>query len=149
MALLAVPWTIKPVFGLLSDFVPLFGSRRRNYLLLSNGRGGELASAGIRPARARKSLATVRASAPDHDGLIALGGSRRWGYAHHTDLPKVAGTINFAGSASEAFGGWLFEATKLQGRDAFGIVVAISVAFAASCWLLVPLLRRAAPQWWD
>ena len=37
MALLAVPWTIKPVFGLLSDFVPLLGSRRRNYLLLANG----------------------------------------------------------------------------------------------------------------
>ena len=37
MALLAVPWTIKPVFGLLSDFMPLFGSRRRNYLLLANG----------------------------------------------------------------------------------------------------------------
>ena len=36
MALLAVPWTIKPVFGLLSDFVPLFGSRRRSYLLLAN-----------------------------------------------------------------------------------------------------------------
>jgi len=37
MALLAIPWSIKPVFGLLSDFVPLFGSRRRNYLLLANG----------------------------------------------------------------------------------------------------------------
>ena len=37
MALLAVPWTIKPVFGFLSDFVPLFGSRRRSYLLLANG----------------------------------------------------------------------------------------------------------------
>ena len=37
MALLALPWTIKPVFGLLSDFVPLFGSRRRKYLLLANG----------------------------------------------------------------------------------------------------------------
>jgi MFS family permease len=36
MALLAVPWTIKPIFGLLSDFVPLYGSRRRNYLLLAN-----------------------------------------------------------------------------------------------------------------
>lgn len=36
MALLAVPWTIKPIFGLLSDFVPLFGSRRRNYLPLAN-----------------------------------------------------------------------------------------------------------------
>jgi MFS family permease len=37
MAFLAVPWMIKPAFGLLSDFVPLFGSRRRNYLLMANG----------------------------------------------------------------------------------------------------------------
>jgi MFS family permease len=37
VALLGLPWTIKPLFGLLSDFVPLFGSRRRNYLLLANG----------------------------------------------------------------------------------------------------------------
>ena len=37
MALLALPWTIKPAFGLLSDFVPLLGSRRRSYLLLANG----------------------------------------------------------------------------------------------------------------
>jgi hypothetical protein len=37
MALLAIPWSVKPVFGLLSDFVPLLGSRRRNYLLLANG----------------------------------------------------------------------------------------------------------------
>ena len=37
MALLAVPWTIKPTFGLLSDFVPLLGSRRRSYLLVANG----------------------------------------------------------------------------------------------------------------
>jgi hypothetical protein len=58
---------------------------------------------------------------------------------------------NFAGSGSEAFGGWLFEATKASyGREtAFSLVVAVSVAAAVSCWLLVPLLRRAAPQWWD
>jgi hypothetical protein len=31
-----VPWTIKPIFGLLSDFVPLLGSHRRNHLLLAN-----------------------------------------------------------------------------------------------------------------
>jgi hypothetical protein len=41
MALLALPWTTKPLFGLLSDFVPLFGSRRRNYLLLANGAANE------------------------------------------------------------------------------------------------------------
>ena len=32
----AIPWMIKPVYGLLSDFVPLFGQRRRSYLLLSS-----------------------------------------------------------------------------------------------------------------
>jgi len=37
LALLGIPWSIKPVFGLLSDFVPLLGSRRRNYLLFANG----------------------------------------------------------------------------------------------------------------
>jgi MFS family permease len=35
MALAAIPWSLKPLLGLLSDFVPLFGSRRRNYLLLT------------------------------------------------------------------------------------------------------------------
>lgn len=32
-----VPWYIKPAYGLLSDFVPLFGQRRKSYLLLSSG----------------------------------------------------------------------------------------------------------------
>lgn len=35
-ALVAIPWSLKPVFGMLSDFVPLFGSRRRNYLIATS-----------------------------------------------------------------------------------------------------------------
>ena len=31
-----IPWLIKPVYGLLSDFVPLFGRRRRSYFLLTS-----------------------------------------------------------------------------------------------------------------
>jgi MFS family permease len=31
-----VPWLIKPVYGLISDFVPLFGLRRKSYLLLTS-----------------------------------------------------------------------------------------------------------------
>lgn len=34
MALLSVPWLIKPVYGLLSDLVPLCGSRRKSYLVV-------------------------------------------------------------------------------------------------------------------
>ena len=35
-ALLALPWAVKPIYGALSDNVPLFGSRRRSYLVLAN-----------------------------------------------------------------------------------------------------------------
>src|SRR5262245_64024862 len=35
-AVLNFPWVIKPVFGLVSDFVPLLGYRRKSYLLLSS-----------------------------------------------------------------------------------------------------------------
>jgi MFS family permease len=31
-----IPWLIKPVYGLISDFVPLFGRRRKSYLLLTS-----------------------------------------------------------------------------------------------------------------
>ncbi len=36
LAILDVPWVIKPLWGAISDFVPLFGYRRRPYLVLAN-----------------------------------------------------------------------------------------------------------------
>jgi hypothetical protein len=30
------PWIIKPIYGLVSDFVPLFGYRRKSYLILAS-----------------------------------------------------------------------------------------------------------------
>lgn len=41
-----IPWFIKPVYGLLSDFVPLFGSRRRSYFLIMSG-GAALAAVSV------------------------------------------------------------------------------------------------------
>jgi len=35
MAIVSAPWAIKPVYGLIIDFVPLLGSRRKNYLLFA------------------------------------------------------------------------------------------------------------------
>ncbi len=34
--LASIPWFIKPVYGLISDFLPLFGQRRKSYLLLTS-----------------------------------------------------------------------------------------------------------------
>jgi MFS family permease len=31
-----LPWIIKPLYGLVSDFIPLFGYRRKSYLLIAN-----------------------------------------------------------------------------------------------------------------
>ncbi len=36
-AMLASPWMLKPLYGLLTDFVPIAGMRRRSYLILSSG----------------------------------------------------------------------------------------------------------------
>jgi predicted MFS family arabinose efflux permease len=35
--IITIPWFIKPVYGLLSDFVPIFGTRRRSYFLIMSG----------------------------------------------------------------------------------------------------------------
>jgi MFS family permease len=35
-ALLAIPWSLKPLYGLLTDFVPIAGTRRRSYLVLTS-----------------------------------------------------------------------------------------------------------------
>jgi hypothetical protein len=67
-----------------------------------------------------------------------------------TVFATVMALTNFAGSASEAFGGWLFETAEASHgpETAFSLAVALSVAAAMCCWLLVPALRRAAPEWW-
>jgi MFS family permease len=36
LTLFNLPWIIKPVYGLISDFVPLFGYRRKSYLIITN-----------------------------------------------------------------------------------------------------------------
>ena len=36
LAVLDLPWIVKPLYGAISDFLPLFGYRRRSYLLLAN-----------------------------------------------------------------------------------------------------------------
>lgn len=36
LALMMLPWVIKPLYGLVSDFVPLFGYHRKSYIVLAN-----------------------------------------------------------------------------------------------------------------
>ena len=36
LTVLNLPWFLKPLYGMASDFVPLFGYRRKSYLLFAN-----------------------------------------------------------------------------------------------------------------
>jgi predicted MFS family arabinose efflux permease len=36
LAILTIPWVVKPIYGLISDYIPLFGYRRRTWLMLVN-----------------------------------------------------------------------------------------------------------------
>jgi MFS family permease len=36
LTVLNLPWIIKPVYGIVSDFLPIFGHRRKSYLVLAN-----------------------------------------------------------------------------------------------------------------
>jgi len=64
MGVAALPWVIKPVFGLISDSVPLFGFRRRSYLVLSGvlGCGAWLSLGTWVQTPAQATLAIVAAS---------------------------------------------------------------------------------------
>ena len=39
LTILNLPWIIKPVYGIVSDFLPLYGYRRKAYLVIANAAG--------------------------------------------------------------------------------------------------------------
>src|SRR5207245_922949 len=76
-----VPWLVKPLYGLISDFVPLFGRRRKSYFLVTSGLA---ALAGL----------LLASGSPISDGTIETLG---------VTLP-IVGTVRFPLVA----GAWLF-----------------------------------------
>ncbi len=64
-----------------------------------------------------------------------------------TVFALVMAVTNLASSVSEAVGGYLYEYWD-SGNFAFDGVVVLSTVFAASCWMLMPRLKREVPQWW-
>jgi hypothetical protein len=64
-ALVGVAWTVKPLYGLLSDVVPLFGTRRRAYLLVTTA----MATLGwLRSARFRRTRGVSRSRSSGSPG---------------------------------------------------------------------------------
>jgi hypothetical protein len=55
-----LPWMIKPLYGFISDSLPLFGYRRRSYLVLTGLIGGQVAALTLTTADLTMSLPITR-----------------------------------------------------------------------------------------
>ncbi len=74
MGIAALPWVVKPLFGFISDGLPIFGYRRRPYLILSGllGAGAWIAMATVvhSPGAATLAIATTSLSVAFSDVLV-------------------------------------------------------------------------------
>jgi hypothetical protein len=150
LAVAALPWMVKPLYGLLIDFVPLFGYRRKSYLVLMAGLAtiGYLALSRLLSAELivwALVVSTLGIAAIDvvvdalmveqglKLGLIKQFQGRQW-----TWLNLAAVTTAFAG-------GWLSHALAPAAaiRTAALIMVGPPVAVMLATWWLVD--ERPAP----
>lgn len=144
VAIATMPWMIKPAYGLLSDFIPLLGYRRRTYLLLAN----LLAAAAFAWATGITSpkmllvaivLTGVGVAVSDVvvDALMVESGQRTGRVKLFQGVQWAC--ISIAGVGSALAGGWL--CSRLAPDRAFRVAAAVCIGVACVigtlAWLLV------------
>jgi predicted MFS family arabinose efflux permease len=143
LSVLDVPWVIKPLYGLVSDFLPLAGYRRRSYLLLAALAGtvgfagvGLLTTPGqIVPALVITSIAMAVASTVC-GGLLVENGQRL--NASDAFVNQQWLWYNVATVATSLIGGGLIEILSTQNalRAAAWIAAAAPLLIVASLRLV-------------
>ena len=144
LAVLDVPWVIKPIYGVVSDFVPLFGYRRRSYLLLSNAAAvlaflwttQVLAPAAIVSALLLTAIA-MAISSTVCGALLVENGQRHAASAAFINQQWL--WFNVAVMVASLAGGWLIELLPSGGAlHAAGVIAAAApIAAIVSSLLLV------------
>lgn len=142
MGIAALPWTIKPVFGFLSDGLPIFRYRRRPYLILS----------GILGAIAWLSMATVVHTALAATAAILLSSlsvaisdvivdslvverAREEGQGSAGTLQSLAwGASAIGGLLTAYLGGLLLERTSTQ--IIFAVTATFPLIVCGVAWLI-------------
>jgi MFS family permease len=132
LAFIAIPWIVKPLYGLISDSIPLFGYRRKSYLVLvtSLSIAGYLTITGLEVPDIILSVlfvTTLGIAAMDvlvdalmveegqRTGLIGEFQGQQWTW------------LNIASITAAALGGWLIETSTPSGAVQSAALI---VAFA-------------------
>mgnify|MGYP001793484574 FL=1 len=142
MGIAALPWTIKPVFGFLSDGLPIFRYRRRPYLILSGilGAIAWLAMATIVNTALSATIAilltslSVAISDVIVDSLV-VERAREEGQGSAGTLQSLAWGASAVGGLITAYlGGLLLERTSTQ--VIFGITATFPLIVCGVAWLI-------------
>lgn len=123
----ALPWVVKPLFGFLSDGLPLFGYRRRPYLILSGILGSlswiALATSVDGAAAATLALLATSLSVAISDVIVdslVVERARRESLGKAGSLQSLTWGVSALGGLITAYlSGWLLE--HLDTRTVFGI----------------------------
>jgi folate/biopterin transporter len=159
MGILGLPWTIKPLYGFLSDGFPIFGYRRRSYLILAGlvgflsysslawGLGG---GSGSDMASNSMALTTTIISLLLSSGAIALADVVADGIVvektrdavNNGDDPAIAGGLQSLCWGSAAIGGLIssyFSGSLLETmspREVFGVASFLPLAVGVMSFLI-------------
>jgi MFS family permease len=151
-AIASLPWMLKPLFGLISDRLPLLGSRRRSYLLLSGAALGAsmflLAGGPAEPSQRDwlLGLLTIASAA------VAMGDVAADGYMVEVGQPigktglfqTVQWSALYAGSIATGWLGGLLSEGRAE-TTAFALVGALGLLTVALCLFGVREPSAAAP----
>ena len=162
MGILALPWTIKPLYGFLSDGFPIFGYRRRSYLILAGavgflsysslawGFGGGGGGSGPDIAPNSMALTSTIVSLLLSSGAIALADVVADGIvvektrdaASNGDDPAIAGGLQSLCWGSAAIGGLMSAYISgslletMSPREVFGIASFLPLAVGGMSFLI-------------
>ncbi len=142
LGIVALPWIIKPVFGLMSDGLPIFGYRRRPYLILSGFLGAiswaSLATIVHTPMAAVAAIALGSLSVAVSDVIVdslVVERVRVESQAEAGSLQSLCwGTSAFGGLITAYFSGWLLE--HCTTRTVFWITASFPLIVSLVAWLI-------------
>jgi folate/biopterin transporter len=142
MGIAALPWIVKPLFGLISDGLPILGYRRRPYLILSGLLGSAswifLATVVDTPMAATAAIAlgclAVAVSDVIVDSLV-VERARGESLSKAGSLQSLAwGSSALGGLITAYFSGYLLE--HFSTRTVFGITATFPLIVSCVAWLI-------------
>jgi MFS family permease len=145
ISLFNLPWIIKPLYGLISDFVPLFGYRRKSYLVLVNAAAiaGFLSVTQLATPSNLFIALTVTAYAMAISstlcGAVLVENGQRL-HASGSFVNQQWLWFNIAAMAAALVGGQLVQRLSPEGalHGAAAIIAVAPIAVIAGAWFLVP-----------